>query len=64
MFALAIALTGYFNDLAMGASWATCQDIGKRYAAIVAGCMNTIGNLGGFASSILIGAILTRRSRP
>jgi MFS transporter, ACS family, glucarate transporter len=58
MFALAIALSGFFNDLAMGSSWATCQDIGKRYAAIVAGCMNTIGNLGGAASAFLIGAIL------
>jgi ACS family glucarate transporter-like MFS transporter len=58
MFALAIALSGFFNDLAMGSSWATCQDIGKRYAAIVAGCMNTIGNLGGAASAYLIGAIL------
>jgi MFS family permease len=57
-FALAIALTGFFNDLAMGASWATCQDIGKRHAAIVAGCMNTIGNLGGAASAYLIGTIL------
>jgi MFS transporter, ACS family, glucarate transporter len=58
MFALAIALSGFFNDLAMGSSWATCQDIGKRYAAIVAGCMNTIGNLGGAASAFLIGTIL------
>src|SRR5260370_32791896 len=39
-------------------SWATCHDIGKRYAVIVAGCMNTIGNLGGAASAFLIGAVL------
>src|SRR5262249_17346216 len=58
LFALAIALTGFFNDLAMGSAWATCQDIGKRHAAIVAGCMNTIGNLGGAASAYLIGKIL------
>jgi MFS family permease len=57
-FALALALTGFFNDLAMGSAWATCQDIGRRHAAIVAGCMNTIGNLGGFASSKIIGWLL------
>jgi nitrate/nitrite transporter NarK len=57
-FALALALTGFFNDLAMGSAWATCQDIGRRHAAIVAGCMNTIGNLGGAVSSWVIGEIL------
>lgn len=57
-FAIALALTGFFNDLAMGSAWATCQDIGRRHAAIVAGCMNTVGNLGGFASSKIIGWLL------
>lgn len=59
-FALAFALTGFFNDLAMGSAWATCQDIGRRHAAIVAGCMNTVGNLGGAASSWVIGDLLLR----
>jgi MFS family permease len=59
-FALAFALTGLFNDLAMGSAWATCQDIGRRHAAIVAGCMNTIGNLGGAVSSYVIGDLLLR----
>jgi MFS family permease len=57
-FALAIALTGFFNDLAMGSCWAACQDVGKRHAAIVAGCMNTVGNLGGFVATLLTGLIL------
>lgn len=56
--AAALALTGFFNDLAMGSAWATCQDIGRRHSAIVAGCMNTIGNLGGAASSWIIGKLL------
>jgi MFS family permease len=59
-FAVAFALTGFFNDLAMGSAWATCQDIGRRHAAIVAGCMNTVGNLGGAASSWVIGDLLLR----
>jgi MFS family permease len=52
-FALALSLAGFFNDIAMGSAWAACQDIGKKYAAIVAGCMNTIGNLGGWAAIFL-----------
>jgi MFS family permease len=59
-FFLAISFAAFFNDLTMGAAWATCQDIGKRYAAIVAGCMNTIGNLGGAASAFLIGYVLEK----
>jgi nitrate/nitrite transporter NarK len=63
-FAAALALTGFFNDLAIGSAWATCQDIGRRHAAIVAGCMNTIGNLGGFACAKVVGWLLlaSRRS--
>jgi MFS family permease len=58
LFFLAISLAAFFNDLTMGPAWATCQDIGKRYAAIVAGCMNTIGNLGGALAGWLTGVIL------
>lgn len=58
VFAGALALTGFCNDLAIGSAWATCQDIGRRHAAIVAGCMNTIGNLGGFACAKVVGWLL------
>lgn len=57
-FILAVSLAAFWNDLTMGAAWATCQDIGRRYSAIVAGCMNTIGNLGGTAVMLVMGAIL------
>ena len=57
-FFLAISLAAFWNDMTMGSAWATCQDIGKRYAAIVAGCMNTIGNLGGAAANLLTGFIV------
>jgi MFS family permease len=52
-FFLAISLAAFFNDLTMGAAWSVCQDIGRRYAAIVAGCMNTVGNLGGAVAGTL-----------
>jgi MFS family permease len=58
VFFLAISLAAFFNDMTMGAAWAVCQDIGRRYAAIVAGCMNTIGNLGGAVAGILTGFVL------
>jgi MFS family permease len=59
-FFLAISLAAFWNDLTMGPAWATCQDIGRRYAAVVAGCMNTIGNLGGAATGWVTGFILER----
>jgi MFS family permease len=58
LFFLAISLAGFFNDLTMGPAWATCQDIGKRHAAIVAGFMNTVGNLGGALAGWLTGVII------
>lgn len=57
-FFLAISMAAFWNDLIMGSAWAVCQDIGKRYAAIVAGFMNTIGNLGGVVATLVTGFIL------
>jgi MFS family permease len=57
-FALLLALTGFFADLTMPSAWSVCQDIGRRYAAIVAGFMNMVGNLGGTLASLVTGAIL------
>jgi nitrate/nitrite transporter NarK len=57
-FTVSISLAAFFNDLTMGATWSVCQDIGKRYSAIVAGAMNTIGNFGGAAATWVTGTIL------
>ena len=59
VFALCIALAGFFNDMTMGPSWATCQDIGRRYAAIIAGTMNMIGNLGAALTNFVTGYLLS-----
>jgi MFS family permease len=56
--ALAISLAAFSNDLMMGAAWATCQDIGRRNTAVVAGWMNMIGNLGGAFSGWAVGTML------
>jgi MFS family permease len=60
LFVLAIALAAFWNDLTMGAAWASCLDIGGRFSGIVSGCMNTIGNLGGAAAGITTGLVLQR----
>lgn len=52
-FFVVISLAGFSTDLAMGSAWASCQDIGRRYAAIVAGTMNMIGNLGGSLAGVV-----------
>lgn len=38
--------------------WATCVDIGRRYAGAVAGCMNTAGAVGGLVSSLIFGVLV------
>jgi MFS family permease len=58
LFFLAISFAAFWNDLTMGSAWSVCQDIGRRYAAIVAGAMNTIGNLGGAVANWVTGTIL------
>jgi MFS family permease len=59
-FFLAISLSAFASDLTMGSSWASCQDIGRRYSAIVAGFMNMVGNLGGTLGAALSGWVLQR----
>ena len=39
-------------------SWATCIDIGGRYAGVLSAAMNTSGNLGGFMSPIIAAFIV------
>jgi MFS family permease len=57
-FFLTISLAALFNDLMMGSAWATCQDIGGRYTAVLAGCMNSVGALGAASAGWFSGAIL------
>jgi MFS family permease len=55
---LALALAS--ADLALGAAWAVCLDVGRRNAGVVTGCMNTFGNLGGFVGPIVVGYAVER----
>jgi MFS family permease len=58
LFVLFVAMAAFWNDMTMGAAWASCIDIGGKYAGIVSGCMNTVGNLGGAAAGYTTGWIL------
>ena len=60
---LSMGLAGFCNDLAMPPSWAACMDIGGKYAGTVAGSMNMMGNLAGFASPVVGGYILQATGR-
>jgi hypothetical protein len=57
-FALMISLAAFFNDLVIGGAWSTCQDIGGKYTAIVAGCMNTAASAGAAVAGWISGKVL------
>jgi MFS transporter, ACS family, glucarate transporter len=57
---LAMGLSSFGNDLAMPGSWASCMDIGGKYAGTVSGSMNMMGNLGGAAAPAVGGVILAQ----
>jgi MFS family permease len=56
--ALLIASAAFAGDLFLGAGWASALSIGGKASGTVAGMMNTMSNLGGFVSPILIGCCL------
>jgi MFS family permease len=48
-----ICLVCFIQDMAVPVIWALSADVGGRYAGTVAGCMNSIGAVGGVCSMIL-----------
>lgn len=58
--ALLIALALASADLALSACWSVCLDVGKSYAGIITGFMNTFANLGGFLGPIVVGLAVER----
>ena len=55
---LALALAS--ADLALGACWAVCLDVGAAHAGVVTGFMNTFGNLGGLIGPMVVGIAVER----
>lgn len=52
-----VAMASFFNDLVMPGAWATCMDVGGKYAGTVSGSMNMMGNLAGFVSPFVGGVL-------
>lgn len=50
----------FCNDLMMGSAWASCADVGERYAGTVSGIMNGIGQFAGAAGMYFAGVMLQR----
>lgn len=59
-FALAISLAAFFNDFVIGGAWATCQDVGGKHTAVVAGVMNTAASAGAAIAGWFSGVVLDR----
>jgi MFS family permease len=53
-----LCLAFFINDLAIPAIWASCQDVGGRFAGTVSGIMNMAGGLGAILSPTLTPLIL------
>jgi nitrate/nitrite transporter NarK len=60
---LAMALAGLINDITQPGSWATCMDVGGKYAGTVSGSMNMMGNFGGMAGPLVVGWVLMLTGR-
>ena len=58
--AVLLALSLASADLALGACWAVCLDVGADHAGVVTGCMNTFGNLGGLVGPMVVGLAVER----
>jgi MFS transporter, ACS family, glucarate transporter len=52
--ALLIALSGAGASFLLASCWGVCQDIAGPHAGLVAGCMNTAGQVGAFLSPIIL----------
>lgn len=60
---LSMGMASFCNDLTMPGSWATCMDVGGRYAGTMSGSMNMMGNFGGMAGPLVVGFILQYSNR-
>jgi len=55
---VAMGFASFCNDLTIPCSWASCMDIGGRYAGTLSGSMNMMGNFAGFVAPQVGGIIL------
>lgn len=58
--ALLLAAAFCLQTVTISAAWAVCLDVGRRYAGVVTGFMNTVGNLGGALAPLVVGYSVER----
>jgi hypothetical protein len=47
-------------DFSLSACWAVCLDVGHSHAGVVTAAMNTVGQLGGLLTPLVIGIAVER----
>lgn len=60
MVGLAFSAWFFFNDASMGPAWASCADVGEKYAGTLSGAMNMTGAFFGSVGMALAGYLLRR----
>jgi MFS transporter, ACS family, glucarate transporter len=60
LLALLLTLAFSFNDLTMGPAWASCADIGERFAGTLSGAMNMLSALAGGLGAVMVGYLFDR----
>jgi MFS family permease len=53
--AMLLALALGLQTTTVSAAWSVCLDVGRKYAGVVTGCMNTVGNVGGAIAPLVVG---------
>ncbi len=53
--AVLMAFAFFWAELCLSPSWAMCHDIGGEAAGTITGAMNTLGNIGGSISPLVVG---------
>jgi len=60
LLALLFSAMFFFNDANMGPAWASCADVGERYAGTLSGAMNMTGAFFGAVGMAFAGACFHR----
>ena len=60
LLAVLLTLAFSFNDLTMGPAWASCADIGERFAGTLSGAMNMLSALAGGLGAVMVGHLFDR----
>jgi len=60
LFFLAVSLAAFSTDLSVPSAWATCQDIGGRFSAVVGAFMNMMAGISGAIAGAVTGLVLER----